>query len=86
MLEQIGILYSLISGIAAIFLIYFALQKKSEKIFLLALLFLIISWSGIEWALWTAGYNLFTLVFEPIVPLASYFVGWSILVIYLSEK
>ena len=86
MLADIGLAYSFIAGIMAIALIFYALHKKSEKIFLWGLLFLLISWSGIEWALWNDGYNFFTLVFQPIVPLASYFVGWSLLVIYLSEK
>jgi hypothetical protein len=86
MLSQVGLLYSLIAGILTIALIFYSIKTKSESVFLISLMFLIISWSGIEWALWSAGHNLFTLVFEPIVPLASYFVGWSILVIYLAEK
>jgi hypothetical protein len=82
---SVGLLYSLISAILTIALIFYSIKKKSEPIFLISLMFLLISWSGIEWALWLEGYNLFTLVFEPIVPLASYFVGWGIFVIYLSE-
>jgi hypothetical protein len=83
---SVGLLYSLISAILTIALIFYSIKKKSEPMFLLSLMFLLISWSGIEWALWLEGFNLFTLVFQPIVPLASYFVGWSIFIVYLSEK
>jgi len=86
MFSEIGILYSLIAGILSILLIFYALRKKSEEFFVFSLVFLLISWSGIEWSLWTQGYNLFELLAEPIVPLLSYFVGWGVFVIYLSEK
>jgi hypothetical protein len=85
MLSDISIAYAIIAGIFSIALIFYALKKKSEPFFVWALLFQLISWSGIEWAFWNEGYNMFTLVFEPIVPLASYFVGWCLFVIYLGE-
>ena len=86
MLAQVGLTYSIISGILSILLILHSIKNKSEKMFLFSLLFLIVSWSGIEWSLWTNKYNLFEMVFEPIVPLASYFVSWTVFTIYLSEK
>jgi energy-converting hydrogenase Eha subunit G len=83
---QAGFTYSVIAGIMSIALFFWALKNRDETIYLFSLLFLIVSWSGIEWALWILGYNLFQLVFQPIVPLASYFVAWTLFVIYASEK
>lgn len=82
----VGLLYSGLAGIMSIALIFYSIKKKSEEYFLISLAFLIVSWSGIEWYYWLNGQNLFTLVFTPIVPLASYFVLWSGFVIYIAEK
>lgn len=83
---EAGLIYALVAGFMSVLLMVYAIEKKNEPFFVFSLMFLIISWSGIEWALWIKGYNLFELVLTPIVPLASYFVGWTLFVIYVSEK
>ncbi|MFQ6088973.1 MAG: hypothetical protein ACE5K0_08755 [Candidatus Methanofastidiosia archaeon] len=83
---QAGFVYSVIAGVMSVALFFWALKNRDEKLYLFSLFFLVISWGGIEWGLWILGYNLFELVFQPIVPLASYFLSWVIFVIYISEK
>jgi hypothetical protein len=83
---EAGLTYSIVAGVMSICLLFYAVKKKDEHYFLFSLMFLIISWSGIEWALWLKGYNLFEMVFVPIVPLASYFVGWTLFVVYIAER
>ena len=83
---EAGFIYSLLAGFMSVLLMVYAIEKKNEYFFVFSLMFLIISWSGIEWALWLKGYNLFEMVFTPIVPLASYFAGWTVFVIFISEK
>ena len=86
MLYAIGLTYSIIAAVISLFLLNIALKDKDEKCFLLSLLFVFGSWSGIEWAAWLLGDNLFHLVLEPIIPLASFFLSWTLLIIYLSER
>lgn len=83
---EAGLIYSVVAGFMSVLLMVYAIEKKKDHFFVFSLMFLIISWSGIEWALWLKGYNLFQMVFTPIVPLSSYFVGWTVFVIYVSEK
>jgi hypothetical protein len=83
---EAGLTYSIIAGFMSILLLFHSIKKEDEHYFLFSLMFLIISWSGIEWALWLRGYNLFEMVFVPIVPLASYFAGWTVFIIYTAEK
>lgn len=83
---EAGLIYSIVAGFMSVVLMLYSIEKKDEHFFVFSLMFLIISWSGIEWALWLQGYNLFQLVLTPIVPLASYFVGWTLFVIFVSEK
>jgi len=85
MLYTVGLTYSIIAAIFSFFLLNLAVRKRNEKYFLLSLLMVLASWSGIEWALWLLGYNLFHLVLEPIVPLASFFVAWTLAIIYFAE-
>lgn len=83
---EVALTYAVIAGFMSVLLMLYAVEKKNDHFFLFSLLFLIISWGGIEWASWLQGYNLFELVFTPVVPLASYFVGWGVFIIYVSEK
>jgi len=85
MLYTIGLTYSVIAAMISLYFLGYALRKKNEKYFLISLLFVLVSWSGIEWALWLLGYNLFHLVLAPIVPLASFFIAWTLLIIYFAE-
>ena len=80
------IVWAIVAGFMSVLLMLYSIEKKNDHFFLFSLMFLIISWSGIEWALWLKGFNLFEMVLTPIVPLASYFVGWTVFVIYVSEK
>jgi len=86
MYELTGFIYSIVAGITTILLLLSAIRRRSEILFIFSLLFLIVSWSGIEWSLWLYGKNLFDLVFTPIIPLLSYFVVWTAFIIYISEK
>lgn len=86
MIYTIGLTYSIIAAITSLFFLKLALPTRNENMFLLSLLFTLVSWSGIEWALWLLGYNLFDLVLQPIVPLASFFAVWLIAVIYIAER
>ena len=83
---EAGLIYSIVAGFTSVLFMVYAIEKKEDNLFVFSLMFLIISWSGIEWALWLQGHNLFEMVFTPIVPLASYFVGWTIFIIYIAEK
>lgn len=83
---EIGLIYAVLAGVTAILLMIYAVEKRDDHLFLFSLMFLIISWSGIEWALWLEGFNLFEMVLTPIVPLSSFFVGWTIFVIYVAER
>jgi hypothetical protein len=83
---EIGMTYSIIAGIMSIALLIYSVHRKHEHFFLFSLIFLIASWSGLEWALWLRGSNMFHMIFKPIVPFAFYFVAWIALVVYVSEK
>jgi len=81
----VGLAYSLAAIGICLYLLKEAKEKRSEWMFGWALVFLIVSWSGIEWGLWNIGLDLFKMVFYPIVPLAGYFVAWSAFVIWYAE-
>ena len=86
MIHLVGLTYSIIAAVFSALFMYLAIQKKSERIFIISLILLLVSWSGMEWALWLLGHDLFKLVVEPIVPLATFFLVQTLIVIYLSEK
>ena len=91
-LESLGFHYSILSSILSSFLIIYSLflrdkdYKKAEELFIFGVVFLGISWSGIEWSLYLMGYDLFQLVTVPIFPLLCYFLSTSLFVIYVSER
>ncbi len=86
MIFAVGLTYALIAALASLLFLHHALVKENERLFLMSLLFVLVSWSGIEWALWLLGQNLFKLVLKPIIPLASFFIVWTLTIIYLAEK
>ncbi len=85
MIFTVGLTYSIIAALISIYFLDVALKKGSKDMLLLSLLFVLVSWSGIEWTLWLLGYNLFELVLRPIVPLTSFFVAWTLAIIYIAE-
>lgn len=91
-LELLGFHYSILSTILSSFLIIYSLflkdrdYKKAEELFIFGVVFIGISWSGIEWSLYLMGYDLFQLVSMPIFPLLCYFLSTSLFVIYISER
>ena len=87
MLNYIPLVYSIIAGAMSIALFYLSLTNRElrKPLYIFSLVFLIASWSGIEWALWIAGYNLFELVLFPVVPLDFFFLSWIAFVIWYGE-
>lgn len=91
-LESLGYHYSILSAILSSFLIVYSLYlrdkdyKRAEELFIFGVIFIGVSWGGIEWSLYLRGYNLFLLVTRPMFPLLCYFVATSAFVIYLSER
>lgn len=91
-LESLGFHYSILSAILSSFLIIYSLiirekdYKKAEELFIFGVIFIGISWSGIEWSLYLMGYNLFQLITMPIFPLLCYFISTSAFIIYISER
>ncbi|NMC61119.1 MAG: hypothetical protein GYA51_17320 [Candidatus Methanofastidiosa archaeon] len=91
-LEVLGFHYSILSSILSSLLIIYSLflkdkdYKKAEELFIFGVVFIGISWSGIEWSLYLMGYNLFQLVTMPIFPLLCYFFSTSLFVVYVSER
>ncbi len=91
-LESLGYHYSILSAILSSFLIVYSLYlrdkdyKKAEELFIFGVIFIGVSWGGIEWSLYLRGYNLFLLVTRPMFPLLCYFVATSAFIIYLSER
>lgn len=82
----LGYIYALIAGIMSIVLLVLSIQRKNDKFFIFSMAFLLVSWSGLEWALFLQGENLFKLVYQPIVPLTSYFLAWTLFVIFIAER
>lgn len=91
MISNIALSFSLISGIMSCLLfiagMYFEKNKKKSTIILLfACLFLLASFTGLEWAFWLEGKNMFYLLFSPIIPLIFYFFVWFVFIIWLFES
>ena len=86
LMENLAFGYAAVAGIVSALLLYYSMNKRDERTYIASLAFLLVSWSGIEWGLWLTGTDLFYLVFKPVIPLASYFIAWTCLVIYVSEK
>jgi len=83
----IGFSWAIISGFMSIMMFYLTFtQKEKKNFYIFALLFLIASWSGLEYGLWLAGVNMFEMILAPNVPLDFFFTAWIIFVIWAGEK
>ncbi len=83
--------FSMISGIMSCLLFVLGMsieknKKKSRVVLIWACVFLLGSFTGLEWSFWLEGYNMFRLLFQPIIPLVAYFVIWIAFVIWLFES
>ena len=85
--EMIGFTFGTIAGIMAVLLFYLALtQKQPKNYYMFALIFLIASWSGLEYGLWLTGNNMFDMMLYPTVPLDFFFAAWIAFAGWLGEK
>ena len=79
--------YAIIAGIMAILLFFLALtQRKGKPYYVFALIFLIASWSGLEFGLWLSGNNMFDMLLYPAVPLGFFFLTWMAFAGWVGEK
>jgi hypothetical protein len=79
--------YAIIAGAMAIPLFFMALtQKKPRNYYIFALVFLIASWSGLEYGLWLTGNNMFDMILYPAVPLDFFFAAWIAFSIWVGER
>jgi hypothetical protein len=84
--EMAGFTYSILAGFMSCILMVYSIDKKRKDMFLASLAFTIASWGGLEWGFWMLGYDMFKLVYMPVVPLTMFFVIWTGFIIYTSEK
>jgi len=82
-LAQVGLAWALLSGMLVTLCFYLSSKNGKEGIswYRWALAFLIAGWSGMEWALWQDGYDMFALMLKPIMPLNLFFaifIGFAI--------
>ncbi len=86
-LAAIGTTWALLSGMFATFCFYLSSRGKDAVAwYRWALAFLIASWSGLEWALWQLGYDMFALLLHPIMPLDLFFAIWIGFAVWWGEK
>ena len=85
---SIPLVYSLIAGIMAMGLFYLSYRDRGMKkiFYIFSLVFLIASWSGLEWAYWLMGHNMFDIILAPAVPLDFFFAVWIGFSIWWGEK
>jgi len=85
--ELAGFSYAIIAGIMAVLLFWLTLtQKQNKNYYIFALVFLIASWSGLEYGLWLTGNNMFDMILYPAVPLDFFFVAWIAFAVWAGEK
>lgn len=81
--------FAIISAIFSAVLLYHSLtlddKKEGEKFFILSVLFMLATFSGIETGLWAGGYDMFKLILSPWVPFDFFFGVCYFTIIYLSE-
>ncbi|MEM5814838.1 MAG: hypothetical protein QXD77_03400 [Candidatus Aenigmatarchaeota archaeon] len=85
-METLGFSYATIAGIMAILLFCLALTQRKRDYYIFALVFLIASWSGLEYGLWLAGSDMFDMILYPAVPLDFFFVAWIAFAVWTGEK
>ncbi len=89
-IQNIILVYALLSGIMSVSLIIFTMffeknKKKSHLLLIWATLFLASSFATSEYAFWLEGYNLFELVFPLNMPLAFFFSIWLLFFVWTFE-
>jgi len=81
--------FAVVSAIFSAVLLYHSLtvaeKEEGKKFFVLSILFMIATFSGIETGLWAGGYDMFKLILSPWVPLDFFFAVCYFTIIYLSE-
>ena len=84
----IPIVYSILAGVMSIALFYtsFTSEKHRKALYTFSLVFLIASWSGLEWSLWVMGYDMFSLILAPVVPLDFFFLVWIVFAVWYGES
>ncbi|MFX0196689.1 MAG: hypothetical protein ACFFCW_11235 [Candidatus Hodarchaeota archaeon] len=82
--------FAIVAAIFSSILLYHSLtidkKKEGEKFFILSILFMLASFSGIETGLWYDGSDMFKLIISPWVPLDFFFAVCYFTIIYLSER
>jgi len=91
MISNAALSFSIVAGLMSIMLFLFGAfleknKKKSKTILIWAMLFLISSFAGLEWAFWLEGQNMFELLAKFTFPLILYFVIWLAFIIWLFES
>ena len=85
--ELAGFSYAIIAGIMAVSLFYLTVtQRQNRNYYIFALIFLIASWSGLEYGLWLTGNNMFDMILYPSVPLDFFFAAWIAFAVWVGEK
>jgi len=84
--ELIGFSFSILAGMMAVLLFWLALTQKKRDYYIFALVFLIASWSGLEYGLWLTGGNMFDMILYPTVPLDFFFAAWIAFTVWTGEK
>jgi hypothetical protein len=85
--ELIGFSYGIMAGVMAMLMFYLAMiQKEKRQYYVFALIFLIASWSGLEYGLWLSGNNMFDMILYPAVPLDFFFAAWITFAVWTGEK
>lgn len=87
MLYQLALAISAIAGLMAIALFYLGLKDKDKKkatsILIFAVLFLGVSFGGLEWAFYLLGYDMFHFFAFPLI---AFFAVWFIFIIWIFES
>jgi len=85
--ELVGFAFGVIAGMMAILMFWLTLtQKQPKNYYVFALIFLIASWSGLEFGLWLGGSNMFDMMLYPAVPLDFFFAAWIAFAVWAGEK
>lgn len=83
----LGFSYAIVAGFMSVLLFYLTFtQKRKREFYIFALVFLIASWSGLEYGLWLLGMDMFDLILAPAVPLDFFFAAWIAFAIWTGEK
>ncbi len=86
--ELVSLTYSLLSGAFAFLCLYFSMTVKEwqRTLYTFFLVFTIAAWSGMEWAFWLMGQNMFDIILYPAVPLDFFFLSWIVFAGWYGEK